>query len=188
MPLAAVALKQYGRNCSDIGSSTSASDEVHAPASLWYSKVLSVQHSPCALIPAVGQDLKERPEVAACVGRENARDVLPEQPTSAKAYAKPDELNGEVASWVIDPKTLAGDAERLAGSSSDDEINRSNVGCIQSREVIMQRNLWETMRQHGAGKRINLGKPCTRPVRWRGKLIRANTGADGQVPHHAHPT
>jgi hypothetical protein len=59
------------------------SDNEDATAALWNSEMLSVKNSVGEPIPALPQEREEGPEGSAIVNRQDAGDVLPNQPTGA---------------------------------------------------------------------------------------------------------
>lgn len=98
------------------------SDKEDAAAPLGDSEVLSVQHSPCHAIPAVIQRLEDLPEGLASVNGKHARDVFPDDPAGTNFRSQPEKVQGDVSPRIGNPEPFSGDAERLAGSASDENV------------------------------------------------------------------
>jgi hypothetical protein len=125
IPLAAFGLKKYLRGT---GRVSKTSDNEHATAALGDSEVLSVQHSvgePIPESPQVSEDGSKRPP---SVDRQEARDVLEDDPTGSKLSHEPGDLPVEIAALVVSTHAAATSChgERLAGESSGDDSSLGN--------------------------------------------------------------
>jgi hypothetical protein len=95
MPTAALGLKK--NRSGTVSSSTSGNDEDPSP-SLGHSEVSAVQHTPCEVVkPEVAQRTEDNSEISSTVGREQAGDVLKDDPASwsYKLICHPDVLEEE---------------------------------------------------------------------------------------------
>jgi hypothetical protein len=106
MPLQAVALKKYRSGTSPV---SKMSDNEHAAAPLWNSKVLSVKHSVGEPIPEFDQTSEYGTKVPSSSRRQDAGHVLPYQPLGPCAVSKPKKLKGEVATVVSQSASEASD-------------------------------------------------------------------------------
>jgi hypothetical protein len=123
IPAAALGLK---KNLSGtVASSTSPNDEDASPA-LGHSEVSAVQHSPGEVVkPDVAQRAENDREISSTGGREQAGDVLNDDPSSwaYKLICDPGELEEESGAGTVESCSSACDGEVLAGESSAEEIN-----------------------------------------------------------------
>jgi len=90
MPAAALGLKEYLSRCSPGGSKMSDNDDSTAP--LGDSEALSVQHSPGEAIPEVSQRPDDGTHVPSSMRRQEARDVLEDDPTGRELAQEPDDV------------------------------------------------------------------------------------------------
>jgi hypothetical protein len=131
IPCAAFWLKKYLDRPGTVGgSSTSASDDEHAPSPLGYSEVLSVQHSIGDAIPAVSQRPEDDSHIPSSFWRQEARDVLKDDPTGMELIHEPDDVPEEAGSFASQALATSCDAEVLARESSGDDSpvgNKSSV-------------------------------------------------------------
>jgi len=112
------------------------SDKEDATASLGYSVVLSVQHPVADAIPALPKRCEDCSEIPSSVTAKDARDVLPDDPSSAYPASQSRKLKGEISPWIVKSGTLSGNAEGLAGGSSHEKGDWADVG-RDRREVAM---------------------------------------------------
>jgi hypothetical protein len=103
------------------------SDNEDATTPLGYSEMLSVKNSVGDPIPAFDQHPEEGSKRPSSVNRQNARDVLPHQPSGPEPISKSSKLNGEVATRVIQSRSFTGDGERLARCSSGQKVDCSHI-------------------------------------------------------------
>src|ERR1700761_3615264 len=103
------------------------SDNEDAAPSLGYSEILSVQNSVGDPIPEFDQHPEEGSKGPSAVDRQDAGDVLPHQPYGPESASKSSKLDGEVATRVIQSRSLTGDGERLARCSSGQKVDCSNI-------------------------------------------------------------
>jgi len=108
MPLQAFGLKKYRSGTSPV---SKISDNEDATAPLWCSGKLSVKDSVGPPIPAFAQEPEEGSKIPPVVRRQEAGDVLENQPWHPKlvSHAKGDE--GEVAARIIQAESLSRHAE-----------------------------------------------------------------------------
>ena len=120
MPLQAVALKKY--RCGTVPVSKT-SDNEHTAAALGHSVELSVMNSVGEPIPELAQHPEEGSKVCASVTRQDAGDVLPNQPLGAVLCSNGTKGKHEVATRVIQSFSESCDTEGLAGGSSAKKVN-----------------------------------------------------------------
>jgi hypothetical protein len=106
MPLQAVALKKNRCGTSPI---SKISDNEHTAAALWYSEVLSVKHSVGEPVPEFDQAPENGTKVPSSSGRQDAGDVLPNQPLGAQSLSQPKIFEGQVTTVVSQSASEAGD-------------------------------------------------------------------------------
>lgn len=90
----------------------------HGPLGPVHSDELSVQHSVGPPIPEFPQEPEEGSHRPSSVVRQEAGDILPDQPLDAKASSQRQELKREVAARIIQSESFSGDGERLTWSSA----------------------------------------------------------------------
>jgi hypothetical protein len=178
-----VALKKNRRGTSPV---SKMSDNEHAAAALWNSEVLSVQDSVGEPIPEFDQPSEDGTKVPSSVRRQDAGDVLPHQPSGPCAISKPKVFERQVAAVVSQSASKAGDAERLAGGSSDKKVNWPILIGSNGGEVAVKRGVRVMVLQHGARERFDFAErgsaPAKRMPRNRSGL---DAGTDGEIPHPA---
>jgi hypothetical protein len=185
IPLQAVALKKNRRGTSPV---SKISDNEHATAPLWNSEVLSVQHSVGEPIPELDQPSEDGAKVPSSAAGQHAGDVLPHQPSGPCAISKPEKLERQVATVVSQSASKAGDAERLAGGSSDKKVNWPIFVGSDRREVAVQRDLRIVMLEDGSRERFDLAESSSFPT----EGMPCNRGgfysrADAEIPHPTSP-
>jgi hypothetical protein len=89
MPRQAVALKKYRAGTPVV---SKMSDNEDAAAALWNSEVLSVQNSVGEPIPEFAHRSEDGSKCPSSVDRQDARDILPDQPTGANSISKAHKL------------------------------------------------------------------------------------------------
>jgi hypothetical protein len=134
------------------------SDNEDATAALWNSEVLSVKNPVGEPIPEFRQPSEEGAKVPSSFRRQDAGDVLPHQPSGPFAISKAEIFEGQVATFVSQSASKAGDTERLAGGSSDKKVNWAIILRSDRREVAMQGCVGIVMRQHGAGECLDFAE------------------------------
>jgi hypothetical protein len=139
------------------------SDNEHAAAALWNSKELSVKHSVGEPIPEFCQPSENGTKVPSSVRRQDAGDVLPHQPSGARAVSKLKKLECQVATVVGQPASKSSDRERLAGGSSDKKVNWAILIGSDGREVAMKGNIRIVMGQDGSRECLDFAKRCRPP-------------------------
>lgn len=169
------------------------SDKEDTTAALGDSKVLSVQHSPSEPIPELSQRPEDGTKVPSASAGQDTGDVFPEDPPRAKLANQAHELKGKVSAFVGESAPESSDAEGLAGRSSDNEGNISNVrshllGADDLCEVAKVFDSWEAVLKHCGRESFNLRESSGLPAQW---LPRHGGGLDatahGQVAHHPSP-
>ena len=117
------------------------SDNEDATPSLGYSEMLSIQNSVGDPIPELDQHSEEGSKRPSPVNRQDTGHVLPHQPSGPQSTSKSSKLNREVATRIIQSRSLSGDGERLARCSSCQKVDcshivRSNLGEVASIDDI----------------------------------------------------
>jgi hypothetical protein len=183
IPAHAFGLKKYR---SGSGSGSKMSDNETTLAALGHSEELSVQHSPREAIPELAKGPEKAPEGVGAVGQ-NSGDVFPDEPPRAKRLSQSRKFKREVAALVSESASKPGDAEGLAGCSSDEEVDAaiaSSKSICESDERAMIWNLGVARRKKLGGPRGDFGEPRGRPAE---RLPRDGSSldarADGAVPH-----
>ena len=186
MPLQAVALKKNRSGTSPV---SKISDNEHTAASLGHSEELSVKHSVGEPIPEFDHAPEYGSKVPSAVRRQDAGDVLPNQPSGAQSVSQPKIFKRQVATVIAQAASEAGDGEGLARCSADQKVNWGVVPGFNRGEVAMQGNLGIVMLQDGARKRLDLGKERRAPSeRMPSRRRRLDAGTDGAVNHAPAPT
>jgi hypothetical protein len=122
------------------------SNNEHTTAALGHSEVLSVKHSVGPPIPEFDHAPKYGTKVPSSVAGQDPGDVLPNHPSGPLSVSKPKKLKDQVATVVIQSASQAGDAERLAGGSSDKKVNCCILICSYGGEIAVQWHAWIVMR------------------------------------------
>jgi hypothetical protein len=161
MPLQAVALKKYRCGTSPV---SKMSDNEHATAALWNSKVLSVKGSIGPPIPEFAQAPEEGTKVPSFVARQDAGDVLPNQPLGPQSASKRKELKGEVATVASHSRSESGDAEILAWGSAHENVDWVIFALFDRGEIAVQRRIAPMMFENGARERFNFGQKARPPA------------------------
>jgi hypothetical protein len=146
------------------GSRISVSDGAHEHSSpaLWHPEVLRVKSSPCRQIPALGQRVKDDPEVCALrVSRAvEPFDVLNEDGSGTKSVNDSHELEEESAAFSCEPGALSGDAEVLAWETPTQEVDVPGVG-VDGSDIVIDGDAGKAGREYGPAVLIDL---CEEPV------------------------
>jgi hypothetical protein len=98
MPLQAVALKKNRCGTAPV---SKVSDNEHTAASLGHSKELSVKDSVGDAIPEFDHAPEYGTKIPPSVGRQDAGDVLPNQPLGPCSVSKAEKLKGQVTTVII---------------------------------------------------------------------------------------
>jgi hypothetical protein len=145
MPLQAFPLRKNRRGTSPV---SKISDNEHTAPSLWdgtrvavHSDELSVKHSPGEPIPEFAHAPEDGTKVPSASRRQDAGDVLPDQPAGPQAVSQPKILEGQVATVVAQSSAQSCDGEGLAGGSADQKVDWRVHAFADRREVAMKRNL-----------------------------------------------
>jgi|TARA_R100000479_G_scaffold176487_1_gene131305 hypothetical protein len=112
MPEQAFALKKNRCGTSPV---SKISDNEHTAAALWNSEELSVKNSVGEPIPELAQRPEEGSKIPSSTTRQDAGDILPNDPAGLLSLIKSKEFEGQVATVVSQPLSEPCDAERLAG-------------------------------------------------------------------------
>jgi hypothetical protein len=141
------------------------SDNEHTPASLRtspskavHSDVLSVKHSVGEPIPEFDQASEYGTKVPSSSRRQDAGDVLPNQPSGAQALSQPKIFERQVTALVCQSASETCDTERLARCPSDQKVDWLVLVFADRREIAMQRGLRVMVGKDGAGERLDFGK------------------------------
>ena len=140
------------------------SDSEQTPPTLWdgswkdvHSHVLSVQHSPCEMIPDGINCLDEPLEVHASVCGERTWYIFPYEPPRTHRLKKSYIGHREAAALVIESSLLPCDRESLAGRSSNKKVNCSGIlFSLYLRHVSNIRHVRKTLTQNLARERLYL--------------------------------
>ena len=163
------------------------SDNEEATAALGDSEELSVKHSPCEMIPALGQRPDECPEVPSAVSRKSSGDIFPDDPHRENFRNNADKVHGQSATFIGKPTAFSCDAESLAGSPADHNVNCSKVPPLKLCHVAIVRHGRKAMRQNGGRKLLNFAEadrfPAKRPPCHAGGL---DARTQGQIPQTTH--
>jgi hypothetical protein len=182
MPVQARALKKYRRGTPPV---SKVSDNEDSTASLGHSKELSVQHSPGATIPELRQRPEDGAKIPPSAGRQNASDVLPNDPPRPQSASKPRKLDGQVATRIIQAASSSGDAKALARRPSGQNIDWTGIG-LNSGEVAKIRHVRVVVSQYRRTKWVDFRKPGRpEPERRPGDRHRLNSRANTAVDHRA---
>jgi hypothetical protein len=125
------------------------SDNEDATASLWNSEVLSVKNSIGEPIPEFRQPPEEGAKSPSVVNRQDSGHVLPNHPLGASSFNERKIDQREVATWVVQSRSETGDAEGLAGSSSDENIDICMGPTPEVVEVTEVRHAGVALLEHG---------------------------------------
>lgn len=98
-------------------------DNEYSAASLGYSEVACVEHSPSAAVPEFGQRPQNDSEVPTIVRGEQPGNVLDEQPAWSKSVSDSSELEEESGTLAGEPGALPGDGHVLAREASAEEVD-----------------------------------------------------------------
>jgi hypothetical protein len=89
------------------------------------SEVPSVQHSVGEPVPEFDQRPEEGSKRPSSVRRQDTGDILPDNPLGLQSRSQLEIDEGELASGIVESTPESGDAECLAGGSSDQNVNCS---------------------------------------------------------------
>ena len=166
MPLQAVALKKYRGGTSPV---SKMSDNEHAAAALWNSKVLSVQCSVGEPIPEFCQRPEEGAKRPSLVNRQDAGDVLPHQPRTSQSLSQRQILKRQVTARIVQPLSESSHAEGLAGGSANKQVNRFDSGsaiAIDPCKVAEVGHFGVVVFEDGRRERFDLRKGGSFPAEW----------------------
>src|SRR4051794_24334293 len=120
-----MALKKYRCGTAPV---SRMSDNEDATASLGDSEVLSVQDPVGPPVPEFPQRPEEGSKVPSSVRRQDAGDVLPDDPARAEASSQSEILQGQFATVVVQSSSQPGDREGLTGRSAHENVDWTGVG------------------------------------------------------------
>jgi len=168
MPEQAFALKKYRGGTSPV---SRMSDNEHTPSSLRdgplhsvHSDVLSVKHSVGEPIPEFAQAPEEGSKIPPAVRRQDAGDVLPNQPLGPIAVSNGKIGEREVPAWVSKSLAKSRDGEGLARSSADENIDICIRPFLEFRYVAEVRDIGIVMRQDFARELLDFREEHRRPI------------------------
>jgi hypothetical protein len=183
MPLQTVALKKNRGGTSPV---SKISDNEDATPPLGNSEELSVKHSVGDAIPEFDHAPENGSKVPSAIRRQDAGDVLPDQPAGPQSCSQPKIFEGQVATVVRQSASEAGNAEGLAGRAADKKVNCVILPCFDRREIAVQRDVGVVVREHGAWEGIDLRQERRAPAkRMPSYASGLDAGADGAVFHTA---
>jgi hypothetical protein len=84
--------------------------------------------------------LEDKPEVSSTIGRNEAWDVLEEAPRRPGLLGDADDLPEEAGAGALEPGSLPGNGEVLAGEPSDEEINATE--CFEALSSVNISSFW----------------------------------------------
>ncbi|MCG3181399.1 MAG: hypothetical protein BIFFINMI_03792 [Phycisphaerae bacterium] len=164
-------------------------DDEHPSATLRDTEELRVEHPVGPPIPAVLHLPEEGAKVPSSSRRQQAGDVLEDEPSRPKRShnAKGDE--GQVATRVVQSESLSSNGERLAGAAEDHKVNwlcRGDPPPVHFRDITKVGHSWVPGGQDAACERLDLGAPS--PVNPRHGLLGGADAAEyGSASHAATP-
>jgi hypothetical protein len=180
MPAQAFALKKYRRGTMPVSKMSNNED---AAAALGHSEELSVQDSPGATIPEFCQRPEDGSKIPPAVRRQDAGDVLPDNPARPQSASKAAKLDGQVATRIIQAASLSRDGERLARRPAGKDVDCTAVGTDFS-EVAKVRNVRIVVCQQRRAKRVDFSEPgWTEAERLPGDGHGLDAGANAAVVH-----
>ena len=160
IPAQALALKKYRDGRLPVSST---SDNEDATAALGHSEELSVQNPVRDPIPEFHQRAEHGSKRPPSVNRQDTGDVFPDEPPGSNSRSKPEILQREVATRIIQSEPLSGDGERLTGCASNENVNWTGIAG-DFREVAKVSHLRKAVREHRAREGIGFRKPGWPPA------------------------
>tara|TARA_R100001594_G_C3904021_1_gene231596 strand:+ start:122 stop:565 length:444 start_codon:yes stop_codon:yes gene_type:complete len=128
------------------------------------SEKLSIENAVGEPIPAFDQRAEDGAKVFASVRAEYPWDIFPNDPGGSKLVNNLAESEGQVTTVIVQSSSESCNAEALAGGSSDKKVNCSgSFSKVVIGDVSEVRYRRPMMRQHGARKLFNFGKPLRLP-------------------------
>jgi hypothetical protein len=140
------------------------SDNEDATTTLGNSEAASVKHSVGDAIPEFDHAPENGSKVPSSVRRQDAGDVLPNQPPGPQAVSQPKIFEGQVATVVVQSAAETRDAERLTRCSSDQKVDWLVLAGLDRSEVAMKRGLRLVVGKDGAGEGLDLGDEGSAPA------------------------
>ena len=163
MPAHARAVKKYfGSTFSGV---SKISDNKDATASLGHSEKLRVKNSIRDPIPEDDHCPEDGTKIPSAVARQYSGDVLPKDPSRLESVEKSNKFKGEVTSLIFKPSTKARKRKRLARRAADEQIDVLIRSGFDRREITVQGRMREAMREHGAGKWVDLREKRRVPIK-----------------------
>jgi hypothetical protein len=146
------------------------SDNEDTPPPLWHGSLHAVHSDVLSVKDAVGPpipEFRQRPEegskIPSSVRRQDAGDVLPDQPFRAVAISNRKVGENEASTWVSKSRPKSGDGERLAGRSSDEKVDVFIRPLLETGHVPTIFNVGKTMRENSRRERLYFRKPRGAP-------------------------
>jgi hypothetical protein len=162
MPLQAFALKKYRCGTSPV---SKMSDNEHTPSSLRdspskavHSHVLSVKHSPARTHTRVRPSLRGRHQNPVLLPTTGRRGRSPKPATRAYSGQRWQDRRGRGCPRVSQSLAKSSDRERLAGRSSDENIDSCIRPVLEFGHVSPIGNVGVMVGEHGRRKRLDFGK------------------------------
>jgi hypothetical protein len=123
---------------------------------LGHSETDSVKHSIGYAIPEFDHAPDNGSKVPSAVRRQDAGDVLPNQPSGPEAVSQPKIFEGQVTTVIVQSASETGDAERLARCASDQKVDWVIFSGLDRGEVAMERGLRVMVGEDRARERLDL--------------------------------
>jgi len=168
MPAQAFGLKKYRGGRSPV---SKISDNEHTASPLGNgtgkaacSDVLSVQHSVGPPIPEFAQAPEEGTKVPSAARRQDAGDVLPNHPLGPVAVNQSQIDEGQVAARIVQSFSKPGDAEGLAGGSTNEKIDSCIRPFLKTGHVAPVRDAWVMMGENRRWERLDLAESDGAPA------------------------
>lgn len=110
---------------------------------------------PLRVIPERGQV----PENAVEPPRAESWDVLHDRISGAKLANDPSELRPKTRAGSVDPGSLAGEADVLAGEATADQVHRLEVVGADGADVVETLGIWKVLGEDGLAVGVELDLP-----------------------------
>ena len=178
IPAHALALKKYRRGTSPVSKT---SDNEDATAALGNSEELSVKNSVRDPIPEFPQDPEDGSKRPPSIDRQQAGDVLEDNPSGKNSANNSKAFKRDVATRVIHPRPESCDGKGLAGTPENKDIWSFKAVAPYLCDIPEVRGLGVMMRQYGRRERLDLRTPQAFPSKgFRRNLWCADAGAQSR--------
>lgn len=163
-------------------------DKEHSTASLGHSEVPSVQHSPCAEIPAFIQPPNDIGKGSSASDSNRVFDIFPNDPSRVDASHNVTESQRQHTALVIHSALMSLYREGLARRSADDDVDRRERVEVFFGDVSIIWDLGVSLSQQTTAERLNFAEPLRVP-RKRSNSHREclYAAADAAVTHWVSP-